>query len=583
MRVSEVAVSNYRSIGPQTRFELNDLTTLIGPNNEGKSNLLRALALGLRVIRAWGSLSEDLAKTGELSGHRVSLIYSSFLPHRRADPNQDIDFDWGKDYPLGKQTAKSPRPTIIRLTFHLEDGEKSAFKEEVGLNNNSELPIELRFSRSSTSLHMVKQGPSSSSYADKAGLIAKFVSERISYVLVPAVRTMDQAMSLLNKLASIRLDDLSRSKDYQEALHAVNDLRDAAVRGVQDDLRESISTYLPSVSQVTIETRDVRQSAAIGRVIVDDGSATPLEQKGDGVKSLFALALIQYLAKARTRNPGDNLILLVDEPEAHLHSRSVHDLQALFVKISRTQQVVVATHNPIFVNREHVNGNVLVQRNSASAARTIKRIREAMGIALQDNLDSAEIVVLVEGVTDVRVLSAVLRRLSTSAARDLDVGRVVLKAVTGTGKMRSSIARERSTACRIVVVLDNDSAGSEEAKRLCDEGVIDPRSVFVFRDGQRRSSELEDLIRPEVYIDALSESFGRVFTESHFASVKRKWADNLKVAAESLAVAGDPEDVLKQAKICVSRAVESFDGEPMKKSARPGLEALERSIWSPVE
>ena len=50
MRLREVTVKTFRSIGTQTKFKLGDLTTLVGPNDEGKSNLLRAVGLGMYLI-----------------------------------------------------------------------------------------------------------------------------------------------------------------------------------------------------------------------------------------------------------------------------------------------------------------------------------------------------------------------------------------------------------------------------------------------------------------------------------------------------------------------------------------------------
>lgn len=398
--------------------------------------------------------------------------------------------------------------------------------------------------------------------------------------MVPAVRTEDQAMSLLNELASLRLAELARSQAYQKALQAVNELRSAAVRGVQEDLQSSIASYLPSIKTVEVETRDVRQSAAVSRVVIDDGSATSLDQKGDGIKSLFALALIQHLAHERTSEPGSNLVLLVDEPEAHLHSKAIHDLQALFTKISRTQQVVLATHNAIFVNREQVNANILVQMNSASSAGSVKKIRATLGVEPQDNLDSAEVIVLTEGWTDAQILPCALMRLSPRVQKDVESGRVFFKATTGAGKLRSHIQRERSTGCRLVVVLDRDPAGEKEAKRLHDEGVIDMRSVYTLSDGKRKTSEIEDMVEPAVYLASLSKKFGRTFAASHFASVGKKWSDDFRSAAISLAVAGDEAENLKLAKIVVCDAVRAFDGQPFKEAAMPGLRALSESIWA---
>lgn len=579
MQIADVTVGNYRSIGRQTRFDLADLTTLIGPNNEGKSNLLRALALGLRVIEAWGSLPDELAKSGELTGSRVAAVYDSYHHRRRPDRHRDVNYDWGLDYPLEKQSAKSPQPAVVRITFKMSEQEVAEFKKETGLTNNGTLPVELRFGRAKTSLQVVKPGRGAAGYSNKASAIARFISERIDYVIVPAVRTMDQAMRLLNDLASIRLGELARSDAYREALKQVDELRASVVESVQADLKGTIATYLTNVQSVELNRRDVRAAETITRVTIDDGSPTSLEQKGDGVKSLFALALIQHLARERVTQAEANLILLVDEPEAHLHSRAVHDLLALFNQIAREQQVVLATHNPIFVNREQVSANVLVRGNTASSARSVQSIREVLGVELHDNLDSAEVVVITEGWTDAKILPAVLGQLNLKAAKDIASGRVIFKAATGTGKIAKFIQRERSTACKIIVVLDGDKAGDSQANKLHDDGIIDSKNIFILRDSGRDVSEIEDLIQPMVYLAAITEEFGRPFKESQFKNPRKKWSENFLAAASAMGVSGEEAIILKDAKVAVSVAVKESRFQSFKDSSLPVAEALNAAIW----
>ncbi|WP_084357048.1 ATP-dependent nuclease [Mycolicibacterium wolinskyi] len=580
MRLVEVTVSNFRSIGTLTRFEIDSLTTLIGPNNEGKSNLLRALALGMRLLRTWSELPEEITKTGEITGARISQVYDPYGVRRRTDQTWDISYQWQADFPLHLQTSRSPRPTEIRLKFRLDDEERDDFTKTTGLKTNGDLPIRLLLSRTTTSIGILKQGRGAETYKANAHIITKFIADRVSHVLIPAVRTIDQAMDLLNELANIRLRALATSKAYRTALQKVNELRDAAVAVVQEDLQASISSYLPSVKSVEIPTRAVQHSGVVRQVMIDDGSPTSLAQKGDGVKSLFSLALIQHLARERASDKENSFILLVDEPEAHLHARAVHDLQTLFSKLARSQQVVLATHNPIFVNRDYVAANIIVQRNSASPALGVKQIRETLGVQLQDNLDSAEIVILTEGWTDAHVLPEVYKRASKRAQTDLRTGRVVFKSTTGAGKMRAQILRERSTACRLLVVLDGDATGDEQAQRLVDEGLLELRNIFILRGKGRKSSEIEDLINPQVYLGSLSKKFGRTFTTKHFSSMNRKWSDSFTSAAGVLGLSGSQSANLKTAKMTVADAVRSSDLPLIRESAEDGVEALRSAIWS---
>ena len=49
MRLVSFSVTNYRSITKAYKLPIRQATILIGPNNEGKSNILR----GKRVVEAW--------------------------------------------------------------------------------------------------------------------------------------------------------------------------------------------------------------------------------------------------------------------------------------------------------------------------------------------------------------------------------------------------------------------------------------------------------------------------------------------------------------------------------------------------
>ncbi|MGY8689648.1 MAG: AAA family ATPase [Verrucomicrobiales bacterium] len=50
MKLESISVSRYRSISSAKRIRLDQSTVLIGPNNEGKSNILRGLVLAMTVL-----------------------------------------------------------------------------------------------------------------------------------------------------------------------------------------------------------------------------------------------------------------------------------------------------------------------------------------------------------------------------------------------------------------------------------------------------------------------------------------------------------------------------------------------------
>lgn len=56
MRLINFSVTNFRSVTRAHRIALSNLTILIGRNNEGKSNLLRALDVAMTLLRQHAEL-----------------------------------------------------------------------------------------------------------------------------------------------------------------------------------------------------------------------------------------------------------------------------------------------------------------------------------------------------------------------------------------------------------------------------------------------------------------------------------------------------------------------------------------------
>ncbi len=50
MQLSYISIENYRSITNAHKIEPSNLTVLVGKNNEGKSNIVKAIALCMDIL-----------------------------------------------------------------------------------------------------------------------------------------------------------------------------------------------------------------------------------------------------------------------------------------------------------------------------------------------------------------------------------------------------------------------------------------------------------------------------------------------------------------------------------------------------
>ena len=168
----------------------------------------------------------------------------------------------------------------------------------------------------------------------------------------------------------------------------------------------SLIKFLPDVTDVRVQIPIEERYRALRhycQIVVDDGTPTLLELKGDGVQSLAALGIMRHASESTAI--GRNLVIAIEEPESHLHPGAIHELRQVIRDLSERHQVVLTTHNPLFVDRSGLRNNVVVQDNRARPARTIDELRSVLGVRASDNLRHAELVLVVEGDEDVRALA----------------------------------------------------------------------------------------------------------------------------------------------------------------------------------
>ena len=101
-----------------------------------------------------------------------------------------------------------------------------------------------------------------------------------------------------------------------------------------------------------------------------------------------------------TSGLGKNLVLALEEPESHLHPNAIHQLKGVLQEIATRHQVIMTTHCPLFVDRTSIRSNILVNNRMARPARSIQELRMALGVRAADNLQHAELILLVEGDDD---------------------------------------------------------------------------------------------------------------------------------------------------------------------------------------
>lgn len=528
MKLVAFSVQNYRSIKSTPRLELSSLTVLVGPNNEGKSNLLSALVCALALAQ-------------EVRGGLRRTLLTSRSPYL-----------FQRDFPVEMQETGTAATSKFMLEFELDATDTAAFKKAVGSKLSGTLRIQLTVTKDGEAgFSVLIQGPAQKTLSAKRSQIGAFISERLQFQYIGAMRSEEQSREIVEAMVSRALTDLEANADYQKALRLIEEAERPLLETVSRNVEASLRPFLPALKSVHTLVSKEQRARALRRSVevwLDDGTSTPLAQKGDGVKSLAAIALAK--AAAETSAGSRNLILAIEEPEAHLHSGAIHSLKSLLEGLAAERQVIISTHEPALVRRDLVGANILVESNKARPAKSLDELRRVLGIQLGENLASPDLVVLVEGPNDARLLAAVAAAKSVQLKTALKGGRLGFFALNGAGNLPHQLRFYRSLVCDAIAFLDDDSDGNSAFSKAKADGLIDGASTYITSRPGLAEAELEDLLDPGLYSTILCNFLGVASLRPKSPKLqKAKWSARIEaVLLENGKPKAEIQSMVSQAK-----------------------------------
>lgn len=504
MKLFDFSVVNYRSITTARKIKTNNMTVLVGKNNEGKSNILRALTLAMDIMKIYSKDPRSL-----------QIAVRPYLKDH---------YSWEKDYPISLQEKNPNGWSSIDLNFELDEQDILAIRSMTGIRLSGCIPVRVSTNGAAAKIDIPKRGTAAFADADNKKKIIEYVCFKIDFNFIPAVRTEYDALRVVDSLIEKSLETLDTNPDYINAMNKIEELQQGILDGISNQIIEPLQEFLPTVRNVQIHIQNERRRIAMRRnteIIIDDGTPTPIQQKGDGIKSLTALAILNIPARVDRVS-----VVAIEEPESHLHPESARQLYDTIMSLSQTHQIVLTTHSPLFVNRTNFKENIIVNDGKATPVKKIKEIRDVLGIHISDNLTNAEHVLIVEGEDDKIALEKLLPSMSTKIKRAIQNGTFIIDYIGGAGNLPYKLSFYRNLQCKYHVLLDNDDAGRHAGSEAERQGLLDVRNVTYAICNGSPNAEIEDCYNKAVYENAILNEFGVNINVAEFRRNK-KWSDRI--------------------------------------------------------
>ena len=555
MKLASFTVKNFRSITDAYKLPLRDFAVLVGPNNEGKSNILKAIVIALGLI--------SRSKYYRL---QRQLRY-------RYGENEELSFAWDRDFPLSLQEEFQDGRSEFVLEFELTPIEQSDFRENTKINLGTNLKLRLSLGREDAKLEVLIQGKAKKYLAQKLEDVAKFVSEKLDIQYIPAIRPSALAEDVVNHLLSREMAQLESNAEYKTLLSKLEAIQAPILATLGDELTRTVAGFIPEVKSVSVQTgsamrRAIRQSS---HVLVNDGTETELGRKGDGVKSLTAIALLRHTSQKAQGNKS--IIFAIEEPESHLHPRAIHKLRSVLQEVASANQVIVTTHSPVLVDRQETHRNIIVKDGRAVAAKHIQEIRDALGVELSDNLASASLVLVVEGEEDSQILHCWLSKLSSNLNKAFTSGNLVIDTLNGATNLRYKVSLHKSHLCHVHAFVDNDGSGRDAVNKALATGDLEQSEYQAAVCQGMENSEIEDLIVQDTYESAVQAEFSVVLQPHFMRSNKHQWSDRVRQSFQNQGKQWS--SVLERhIKMTVANAVVSAGLDSLNEHRRGPIDAL---------
>jgi len=450
VKLKKVVIKNVKSFKDRIEIEFNDdFNILIGPNGSGKSNILDILTISIRhfFLKPY-QVIENTDQTGFFKN------ITNFNPF--GNINQVLDKFYGDSSDseiifefVVKREDIANIDEIIRNISILEDkireyrsypnvfpqirrwNEHSLQEDEIivySINNNQLLAYQetqnkrifyeylnyfellLILIREINEININSNYLYFSPYrgANLQNLQANLSSQSFYQVLQSVVNATSKTVFSLINLATIYFA-AKRRKFEDEATN-----RGYIHLWESDDEVKLVSKYLKKLGyDWTLKLIDKNKN--IYEILLSkEGKEFYINQASSGEKEIINFLLGVFAFNI------NNGIIIIDEPELHLHPKWQNLLLELFIELSSStkNQFIISTHSPVFINDRSYNHifRIYKDKNNTSKVTVLKdnehlKLKNILHIINNTNNEKiffADIVILVEGITDRLIFQKIL-------------------------------------------------------------------------------------------------------------------------------------------------------------------------------
>ncbi len=449
MYLSRIVIKDFRSIRELNLKFSPGKNVIVGRNNSGKSNIIKAIDLVLGENSPAFAKSENVTEIDfytrkEIDSSGKENIVSSreiyIFCELKRDKDEKLDYEemykcngfkvsaeiirWEQDAKGKSKPVKRPKrikDSELQKVFEVPDDSEFIYVDhklrhqktfESQFEDKNCFGFVFRANKDEDGnvtkcLRFVYREDESHDWV--MAFYATIRNELLQSAIIPSFRDPANQLRLSNwtwygKLMRFLTDKPAKSKELMDAFKQVKDVGDQIFQEAKDKVQTgALEISFPGTEIHFQFNTDLKTDIYKNCVIyVDDGFKSQLVDKGSGIQSATIIGLFNYYVKNIATKTS--ALLCIEEPELYLHPharRVISDKLDAFLENNKNQ-VIITTHSSEFIRTTKEDMNIIFVKKEKSGCTIalpieIKNYKRLLLDNNQNELFFADKVVVCEG------------------------------------------------------------------------------------------------------------------------------------------------------------------------------------------
>ncbi len=354
-RLKKLIIKNFRSIDSHgVEIDLDEIVVLVGPNNVGKSTILKAYELVMLGDSASAQLSiEDFPNRQVFNLPEIEL---HTIVYDNSPGEKWIIEENGENVVKEKWTWESPNAKPVRIGY-LSNENRWVTKDD-----KEKVP----WGAANVALSK-RPEPHKVSAFDSPEKQSEEIIKILKSFLTEKLKEFTNAVE--------GQEETPEQKKYNELIESIKDLQKNIVEKSQGEIEKienDLTFLIEKIFPGYVIKFDAKPENEIEKSISwfkdkadllmgpEDGYQSNIERQGSGARRTLLWTALRLISEHNSKNSRPHL-LLIDEPEICLHPNATRNAREVLYDLPKTGnwQVMLTTHSPVFIDISKDNTTII--------------------------------------------------------------------------------------------------------------------------------------------------------------------------------------------------------------------------------